>query len=97
MPIKIFDSKGDKEIAWLAGDVWDLPNQLLALEKWLEENRDSYPAGEYVADIGFDIRPNAFGGGGTLSSKSMLLLGKLGMEIYFSEYPDTLTSEEDES
>jgi len=43
----------------------------------------------YVADIGFDIRKNATGGGGTLSSNSMKIMGVIGMNVYFSEYPSS--------
>ena len=37
--------------------------------------------------IGFDIRKDATGGGGTLSSNSMKTMGLIGMDVYFSEYP----------
>ncbi|MAS52425.1 MAG: hypothetical protein CMD20_04390 [Flavobacteriales bacterium] len=43
----------------------------------------------YVADIGFDIRKDATGEGGTLSSNSMKIMGVIGMNVYFSEYPSS--------
>lgn len=52
------------------------------MNKWktLEPNK-------YVADIGFDIRKDATGGGGVLNSESMAIMRKIGMDVYFSEYP----------
>lgn len=47
------------------------------------------PTGHYVADIGFAIRKDACGGGAVLSVKSMAIMVKIGMELYFSEYPDS--------
>ena len=41
---------------------------------------------EYAADIGFSMREDASSGGGVLSSKAMLILGQIGMDVYFSEY-----------
>jgi hypothetical protein len=41
---------------------------------------------KYIADIGFNVRKDASGGGAVLSSQSMSILGKIGMDIYFSEY-----------
>jgi len=95
MPIKIVDSDSRNEIAWLAGDYWDLPNQLDILEKWLQENRESVSPGDLYADIGFDIRPEAAGGGGTLSPESMRIMADLGIELYFSEYPGTIKRQEE--
>ena len=43
----------------------------------------------YVADIGCDIRKDDTGGGGTLSSNSMKIMGVIGMDVYFSEYPSS--------
>jgi len=42
-----------------------------------------------VADIGFDIKKDAIGGGGVLNSKSMKIMGEIGMDVYFSEYPSS--------
>lgn len=44
------------------------------------------PKRSYVADIGFDIRKDAAGGGAVMCSESMRIMGDIGMEIYFSEY-----------
>jgi hypothetical protein len=41
---------------------------------------------KYVADIGFNIRKGATGGGGVLNSGSMEIMGMIGMDLYFSEY-----------
>ena len=46
---------------------------------------------KYVVDIGFEIREFASGGGAVLSAETMQILGKIGMDIYFSEYPSGTT------
>lgn len=89
MPIKITD-KEHNEIDWLSNDEWDLPSQLDELSKWLKSNCSTLPKGEYSADIGFDIRKEAFGGGGYLDIETINLLAKCNMEVYFSEYPETI-------
>jgi selenophosphate synthetase-related protein len=45
------------------------------------------PNGKYIADIGFDIRKDASGGGAVINLKMIKILAKIGMEIYLSEYP----------
>lgn len=92
MPIKISeyasaeDKKG-KELDWLCGDSWRLPDQLKEFEKWLVKNR-SLPKGIYAADIAFSPREDAFGGGGVVSLESMNIMLSVGMELYLSEYPE---------
>ena len=94
MPINIFvDVGGDfppddkpKSVAWLCEDSWELPFQLDEFQFWLENEGNDLPAGRYIADIGFSQRPDASGGGGTLSVSTMRKLVELGMEIWFSEY-----------
>jgi len=56
MPINIYERESLKEITYL-DSYWDLPNQIEELEDWL--SKTDIPAGDYIADIGFDIRPNA--------------------------------------
>ncbi|GAB2792451.1 hypothetical protein GCM10027275_41720 [Rhabdobacter roseus] len=72
---------------WLCDEAWDLPSQIDALETWLMQKGKDLEPSNYVADIGFDIRKEATGGGGVLSSKSMAIMGQIGMDVYFSEYP----------
>jgi hypothetical protein len=87
MPIKIYIEESGEELDWLCNDIWDLPNQIDALEKWLDTKGGNLVPSEYVADIAFDIRKDATGGGGVLKSKSMKIMGMIGMDVYFSEYP----------
>ncbi len=88
MPINIYERKeSSEELVWLCDDDWELPSQIDALEKWLIENQSKLDKSNYVADIGFDIRKDAFGGGGIISLEMMRILLDLGMEIYLSEYP----------
>lgn len=95
MPIKIhIDIEGNettaektKTVAWLCDDDWELPVQLFEFERWLKEKGKDLPKGKYIADIGFRPRPDAFGGGGTLSVSSMQILVMVGIEVWFSEYP----------
>ncbi|MTI29923.1 hypothetical protein [Xanthovirga aplysinae] len=90
MPINIYNENTGEKVDWLCDDFWDLPNQIDALETWLEEKGKNLTPNKYVADIGFDIRKDASGGGAVLSSESMKILGEIGMDIYFSEYPNTI-------
>ncbi|WP_420577982.1 hypothetical protein [Ekhidna sp.] len=87
MPINIYDETLNDKIDWLCDDSWSLPEQIDALESWLVEKGRNLEPGKYVADIGFDIRKDATGGGGVLGSNSMKIMGELGMDIYLSEYP----------
>ena len=89
MPINIYIEETGENLDRLCDDVWELPNQIDALETWLEKKGKNLNPSNYVADIGFDIRKNATGGGGTLSSNSMKIMGVIGMNVYFSEYPSS--------
>jgi hypothetical protein len=88
MPINIYsqDRTNTDPIAWLCDDEWELPGQFHELERWLKANQQALDKGKYVADIGFQIRPNATGGGGVISTEMIRILNDLGMEIYLSEY-----------
>ena len=87
MPINIYIEETGEKLDWLCDGIWDLPNQIDALEKWLDKKGKRLIPDKYVADIGFDIRKDASGGGGVLNSKSMKIMGTIGMDVYFSEYP----------
>ena len=89
MPINIYIESTRENIYWLCEDSWELPEQIYELETWLKEKGRLLKPGKYVADIGFDIRKDALGGGGVLNSKSMAIMGKIGMDVYFSEYPSS--------
>jgi hypothetical protein len=92
MPIIIYDNgRIDlRTIDQCSPDEWELPGQIHELEQWLKANHDKIPPGKYVADIGFQIRREATGGGSVISSEMIQLLAKMGMEIYLSEYgPDS--------
>jgi len=89
MPINIYNRTSDEQLDWLCDDVWDLPNQIDTLEKWLKSKGANFAKSSYVADIGFNIRKEATGGGAVLSSESMKIMGDIGMDIFLSEYPNT--------
>jgi len=89
MPINIYKDDYDR-IDYLCEDIWDLPSQIKSLEEWLKTKGILLPKDSYVADIGFDIRKDAAGGGAVLNSESMKIMGKIGMDIYFSEYPESM-------
>tara|TARA_R110000868_G_scaffold67050_3_gene199311 strand:+ start:338 stop:610 length:273 start_codon:yes stop_codon:yes gene_type:complete len=87
MPINIYKEDSREKLEWLCNEDWDLPTQIDALETWLMNKGKNLEPSKYVADIGFDIRKDATGGGAVLNSESMAIMGKIGMDIYFSEYP----------
>jgi hypothetical protein len=88
MPINIYSQNSDDtdQVAWLCDDEWELPGQVDELERWLKANQHKLSRGKYVADIGFQIRKDATGGGGVISTEMIGILNDLGMEIYLSEY-----------
>jgi hypothetical protein len=88
MPISIYNYENKEQTAWLCKDDWELPSQVDNLEKWLESTGFSLPKGDYVADIGFNVRENALGGGAILSIELMKKCLSIGMAIYLSEYPE---------
>lgn len=87
MPINIYIEETGERLEWLCDENWDLPTQIDALETWMMNKGENLEPSKYVADIGFDIRKDAIGGGAVLNSESMAIMGKIGMDIYFSEYP----------
>ncbi|MCJ8166540.1 hypothetical protein MKJ04_16970 [Pontibacter sp. E15-1] len=87
MPINIYIQESFEKVDWLCDDIWDLPTQIDMLQTWMDIKGKNLEPSKYVADIGFDIRKDASGGGGVLSSKSMAIMGAIGMDVYFSEYP----------
>lgn len=94
MPINIYKQDSTDKIAWLCEDIWDLPNQISELEDWLKNNTDNLPKSDYVIDIGFDIRPNAAGGGAVINSEMLKIMSEKGFELFLSEYPNQLNEEE---
>ncbi|PTX19004.1 hypothetical protein C8N40_105298 [Pontibacter mucosus] len=64
MPINIFIRETFEKVDWLCDGVWDLPTQIDTLETWLVRKGKDLAPNQYVADIGFDIRKDASGGGG---------------------------------
>lgn len=88
MPINIYNSESSERVDWICDGDWELPSQIDKLEIWLQENRDKLIPASYVADIGFDIRKDACGGGAVLSSQAMKIMVDIGMELFLSEYPD---------
>ncbi len=87
MPINIYIQETIEKVEWLCDEIWDLPTQIDALETWLDKKGMELEPNKYVADIGFDISKDSTGGGGVLNSKSMAIMGNIGMDVYFSEYP----------
>ncbi len=88
MSIYVKNESGNERLAHLAKEDWELPSQIVELEKWLTENESVISPGAYTADIGFSMRKNACGGGAILSVEAMRIMSKLGIKLYLSEYPD---------
>jgi len=87
MPIIIYpEATPKKQIAWLCDDEWTLPTQVAALESWLKRKK-KMKAGAYIADIGFQARKDAGGGGSALSPEMMKKMADFGITLFLSEYP----------
>ena len=68
-------------------DEWNLRLQIEALEAWLSQNAVRLGSGHaWVADIGFNHRSDAFGGGPPISRRLMQMCLDVNLEIYLSEY-----------
>ena len=87
MPINIYNQTNFENIDYLCDGIWDLPIQIIALENWLRTNGILLSKSSYVADIGFNIRKDATGGGAVINSASMKIMSDIGMNIFLSEYP----------
>ena len=71
----------------LGEDRWDLPSLFTVFESWLLEHSDTLEQGEgWVADIGFNPREGACGGGPIISIAIMEKCLHINMSIYLSEY-----------
>ncbi len=71
----------------IVNDDWDLDSQLKALEKWLYDNPDfHFVDGEWIADVGFDPRPDTSVTGYTISVELMSQLAKNNISLWLSDY-----------
>ena len=71
----------------IVNDDWDLDSQLKALEKWLCDNPDfHFVDGEWIADVGFDPRPDTSVAGYTISVELMSQLAKNNISLWLSDY-----------
>lgn len=68
-------------------DHWNLRQQVEALESWLIQHVSELDPNEFwVADIGFNCRDDALGGGPPISRRLMQMCLDANLEIYLSEY-----------
>jgi len=74
LPITIYKSDTSERVDWICDDDWELPSQIEELSVWLKRNCDQLKPANYVADIGFDIRRYAWGGGVVQSVESMRIM-----------------------
>jgi len=95
MPINIFrDIEPSEKIVRLCLEDWELPTQVVELERWLNDSQNTIAPGKIIADIGFSVREGALGGGAVLTAESMKKFADMGVDLYFSEY-DSSTEETD--
>ena len=87
MPINIYRlDESRSKVAWLCADEWRLPEQISELERWVSRKRKKEKV-ECVADIGFQSREDAGGGGSALSARVLKRLGDYNVTLFLSEYP----------
>lgn len=71
----------------LGPNEWDLRAQVALLAEWLQEKDGKLVAADgWIADIGFNVRVDASGGGPIITSEIMSLCLRNNVEIYLSEY-----------
>lgn len=83
---KIIGGRGEN-YQLLGRDEWGLRSQVRLLTEWLREHDGKLESADrWVADIGFNARVDACGGGPIITSEIMQLCLKNNVEIYLSEY-----------
>lgn len=76
-----------ENVLLLGPEEWDLGSLFELLVGWLSENDGKLEeADSWIADIGFNVRLDASGGGPIISSDVMDLCRRNKVEIYLSEY-----------
>lgn len=80
-------SGGALHIIEIINDTWDLDTQLKTLEDWLRDNPDHhFEEGEWIADIGFEPRPDVTVAGYTIRQELMSILVKKNITLWLSDY-----------
>ena len=83
---KVVGSRYENFLELAAGE-WKLTPQVDALREWLtEHHRELDREHEWIADIGFELRNDATGGGPVISVAMMKLCVECRMDIFLSEY-----------
>ena len=71
----------------IVNDNWDLDSQLKSLEAWLSDNPNfNFIDGEWIADVGFEPRPDTTVAGYTISVELMMSLAKNDITLWLSDY-----------
>ena len=71
----------------IINDNWDLDAQLKSLDNWFNNNPDyHYSRGEWIADVGFEPRPDASVAGYTINLGLMSQLVKNNITLWLSDY-----------
>lgn len=89
MAIWIRRVEGSKRVNHLklANDDWDLRSQFIIFENWLLTGPEFLESGQsWIADIGFDSRVNATGGGPVITQELMSMCLKHNITIHLSEF-----------
>lgn len=96
MPVTLLNQTGTtgsergQDPGSLCDDLWDLPSQVDALERWLLVDGVKLAPGQNSADIGFSSRPDATGGGSSLSSEALKIMGEKEFRSIFRSTPKCL-------
>ena len=89
MPVAIQREAGDgyEPHADLCAGGWDLRTQLEALEDWLADHPHALdPRHDWVADVGFRVKPGAAGGGPPVTPRLMHLCLRANLTIFLSPH-----------
>ena len=91
MPINIYRLDDNRtNVAILCPNEWRLPEQVGELERWIMKKRKKENIA-VIADIGFQSRKDAAGGGSSLSAHILKRLGEFNIDLHLSEYPGFAT------
>ncbi len=85
--LKNNNSEAGIHVIEIINDNWDLDTQLKTLENWLHQNSDfNFSTGEWIADIGFEPRPDVSVAGYTINHELMSLLVENRITLWLSDY-----------
>lgn len=90
VPITIRKRTDGDDTTWISEGIWDLNDQLTALTEWLNANANSIAPASYIVEIAFAPRIGGAESMVGLDPSALGIMSKLGIELRFSEHPESI-------